>query len=234
MSEPRVEHVLCKLMRKFAITEESPILAPPGSGMDLVDRDGRIETIAGGTVLHPVGVAPVVVERPRTRRGCRRALCADRERIGFFADLAGVRFDAVLVSMALPHVRNQSLPYSGRIGAHAERIFCRKPAVPVTNHGYRTRIRRPDGKARATDGIQVTAQAAVQTSVGAFRKIVDVAFGYHGFSCVIWSGRQWHRMTEGSWNRKIKRNPRVVSTVAAENKFRKFESFTIRPIQCLD
>ena len=57
-------------------------LAAPRAEMHLVDRDRRVERVAGAARRHPRVVAPIVVERPRARGRRRRRLGEQCERVG--------------------------------------------------------------------------------------------------------------------------------------------------------
>ncbi len=66
--------------------------------MHLVDSHRRVERVARRSLVHPVGVVPVVVvAAPHHRAGGRRQLGAARKRVGLVEQRAVARADAELV-----------------------------------------------------------------------------------------------------------------------------------------
>ena len=98
MGESGLQQVPGELMRDLAVIEDVAVLAPPGTHVQLVDRDRRIEPVARAAPCHPARVAPLVIERPGARGGGRRTFGKEREWVGLVGNrLPGIRLDAVLV-----------------------------------------------------------------------------------------------------------------------------------------
>jgi hypothetical protein len=71
--------------------------------MDLVDRHGRVQSVARRAARHPVAVAPLVIQIPHDRRRFRRDFVKHAEGIGFVhLVIARARNDVVLVERSLP------------------------------------------------------------------------------------------------------------------------------------
>jgi hypothetical protein len=106
-------------VRGFAIAQEVAVgFAPPGAEVQLVGGHRRIERVGVRAPLHPLGITPIVIELPCTRRGGRRLLRVQGERVGLFADVSLVlRFDSVLVRLAGPDAGNESFPDARVVGA---------------------------------------------------------------------------------------------------------------------
>jgi len=84
VGEPEALQVLAERLGQLAIVERAvPFFRTPAPGPDvhLVDGDGRVERAARPPFLHPLRIAPFVVEVPDDRRGPRRSLRMDGERI---------------------------------------------------------------------------------------------------------------------------------------------------------
>jgi hypothetical protein len=119
--EAQRNDVVRQRMRQLAVAEHLAVAAPPRAGMQLVDRERRIERVVRAACGHPVGIVPVVAELPGARRGRRRLLGAERERIGLVGRVAVVRHDAVLVGLPAPHLRHAALPDAAVVGAPRQR-----------------------------------------------------------------------------------------------------------------
>ena len=99
MRKAPLAHMVGEWLRNVAIRRQPiAVVAPPRAQMHFVDRDRRVERVACAPRRHPCAVAPVVVERPRARRGGRRSLGELCERIGLVDFVAAIgRHDAEFV-----------------------------------------------------------------------------------------------------------------------------------------
>ena len=162
--------------------EEAAVgVAPPRAEVHLVDRDRRVERVARAPARHPVGVAPLVVERPDARRGAWRLLAEEGERIALVRHRRAVaRHDAVLVGLAVARRGREPLPDAGAVPARRSGSALGVPAVPVADHRHRARVRRPDRELRARPrGVAMAAEVLVQARVRALAEQVDVVVAQH-------------------------------------------------------
>ena len=79
--------------------------------MNFINGLRRAQRVAGGALLHPLAIAPLVVEIPHHGSGAGRLLVPDTERVGF-VDLVAVtpRLDVKFVERAFGHARDEALP----------------------------------------------------------------------------------------------------------------------------
>ncbi len=131
-------------------------LAPPRPHVNLVDRHGIVE---GGAVLasrvHPCGVAPLVTTKvPGDRRGLRRALGEEGERIRLEGRRPLRRMDLELVGDAFRDPRQEQLPEAA--GAEvAHRVDAAVPVVEIADDGHAPRVGRPDDEAVAARAVDL-------------------------------------------------------------------------------
>ena len=86
VGESHLVDVVGEAGRGFAVGERAVVIfgdAHPGAEMDFVDGLRGAQGVAGGAVLHPVVVGPLVVEVPDDRGGARRFFVEQAERVGF-------------------------------------------------------------------------------------------------------------------------------------------------------
>jgi hypothetical protein len=175
-------HVFDQAMRGVAIAEPATIFgAAPGAEVQFVDRDRRIEGIRARTIPHPCFVAPVVIEGPHPRcRGGRR-LGREGERIGLLEmTIALGGFDPVLVAAAVAGLRYDAFPDARTVPARSERMRLGIPARPVCDHRDVPCVGGPHGEAMTgAVRLRMTAQAAIESRVGAFPEEIDVVIGQH-------------------------------------------------------
>ncbi len=105
VGEAQLADVVGQAGRGFAVGQRAVVLfgdAHPRAEMDFVDCLRCAQGVAGGALLHPVVVVPLVVEIPDDRGGARRFLVQQAERVGFVdAVSVAVRFDVEFVERAL-------------------------------------------------------------------------------------------------------------------------------------
>ena len=121
-------------------------IAPPRSGMHLVDRHRPIERgVAGGAPrLHPRVIPPRVArERARDGRRLRRQLRPQRKRIGARERRPVVPLNLELVDRAVAHTRHERLPETARAEA-AHHVRASVPRVEIADDRHAPRVRRPD------------------------------------------------------------------------------------------
>ena len=122
--EAPLAHVVGERLRNVAVRRQQvAVVAPPRAQVHFVDRDRRVERVARAPRRHPRAVAPIVVERPRARRGRRRSLGEQRERIGLVDLVAAIgRHDAEFVRIAARDAGDRRLPDAGAVRAsrHAD------------------------------------------------------------------------------------------------------------------
>ena len=124
--------------------------------MHLVNGYRRVQRNAPATIPHPFLIAPVVVEIPHNRSSVWRRLCMKRERIGFVDRVAVVTgYHVVLVRLAMPDMRDKTLPDSGR-AARVKRMAPLIPTVEPAHYKNLPGIRRPDREIRTFRAIDST------------------------------------------------------------------------------
>ena len=148
--------------------------------MNLVDGNGRIERVGAVAALHPLAVAPVVVEAPHARSGPRRRLAIECEGIALVDFVAVVaRCDAILVAVAVACPGDESFPDPRVVLARAQRIRVRTPLVEIARHRHRAGIRRPHAEIDAAHcalAREMRAQLVVEARVRALLEEIGVVF----------------------------------------------------------
>ena len=149
----------------------------PGAGVDLVDRDRRIGTLADGAFGHPVAVGPAVVGGWRDDRRLRgRQLGRAGDRIGLLDDAAVGACDLELVSDARTDAGDEQLP-DARTVAQPHRVAATVPIVEAADHRDAARIGRPDREAYALDALDrlgLRAEDAAKVPMPALVEQVEV------------------------------------------------------------
>ncbi len=75
MREAQLQHVFHELVRDFTVIQEVAIgVAPPGSKMDLIDRQGCMQPLGPSAVLHPSLIVPLIGIGNRDHRSSAGAL----------------------------------------------------------------------------------------------------------------------------------------------------------------
>src|ERR1700756_5865694 len=83
--------------------------------MHLVNGLGGAQRVAAGAVLHPVLVAPLVIEVPDDGGSAGRFFVQQAERVGLVdAVSVALRFDVELIERAARHSGEKSFPDAGR------------------------------------------------------------------------------------------------------------------------
>ena len=118
---------------------------PPRLGVHLVDRERLLERFGRPAALEPGVVAPLVARPVDPRRGLRRHLGVEGERIGLQAQLPVGAVNLELVAVALSCLGDDRGPDPGRAD-RLQLVDPAVPAVPVAHHGDAARVRRPDGE----------------------------------------------------------------------------------------
>ena len=112
--------------------------------MKLVNAPGRLETVLQRAMLHPLAVAPGVVQVPHHGGGIGRALPAKGEGIAL-GDLiiATMRGNEIFVDSAVAESADESFPDAGAVIAETQRTAPRVPVVEIAHHRNRPGVRRP-------------------------------------------------------------------------------------------
>ena len=178
--EAHVERVGGELVGQLEVGERAVALErvqPPRAEVDLVDGHRALERgrTCGASASHSV-VGPLVHRLVDHRRGLRRHLGGERERVGLQPDLAVGREDLVLVVRAALDAGQEQLPDAGR--AHrAHRVQPAVPEVEVADDRDGAGGRRPHaerGAANAVDLAHVGAEAGPQLLVAPLGEQVHV------------------------------------------------------------
>ena len=182
MREAHVSHVFGQRLRDVTIGRQAVgFAAPPRAQMHFVDRHRRAKRVVLPATLHPLGIAPVVVERPRARSRRRRRLGEECVGVGLVHRLPGERrSDPVLVGLPARDSRHEALPDAGTVLAHGEYGLARVPAVEVADDRDTFGVRSPHRKRRSglpRNFAEVTAEGAVEPGVRSFAKQIDVVVG---------------------------------------------------------
>ena len=178
VGEPEALQVFAERVGQLAIVERavSFFRTPlPGPDVHLVDGDGRVEGAARAAFLHPLRIAPFVVEVPDDRGGPRRRLRVDGERIRLVHPIAALPFDVELVLRALSDPLDESLPDAG-LAARRQGVLVLVPGVPVADHVHHLRVGGPDGELGPAR-LQMRAQVLIQPEMGAFVEEVEIVVG---------------------------------------------------------
>ena len=134
MGESHVEHVGNQLPRQFDITQVAVVflgLAPPGTGVDLVDRNRPPQQISTVAPVQPLPVAPLkVFIEHHPRSGVRRVLHGTRVRVGLGRQQLSLAVgDLELVQIVVAHIGDENFPHTG-FGQWA-RMTWRAPSQPL-------------------------------------------------------------------------------------------------------
>ncbi len=185
MGEAHLLHVLRELLRHLPIIEEAGriVLRPhPRAEMDLVDAEGRVECVGPLAAGHPFVVLPGMVQRPDARGGTRRLFPCEGVRIAFLdRSPLLMRFDVVLVAVAVARLRHEPLPHARAVVPDLERMAVVIPAVEVADDAHARRVGCPHpepGTRHAIDMAGMRAELVVQAAVAAFLEKVDVVIGH--------------------------------------------------------
>ena len=178
--EAHVARVGRELVGQLEVVQRAVVLErvqPPRAEVDLVDRHRArpAARLASRCASHSL-VAPLVRRAVDDRRGLRRHLGGERERVGLQPDLAVLREDLELVVGALADVGQEQLPDAGR-AERAHRVQPPVPGVEVADDRDGARARRPDGERRAGDAVElahVRAELGVELLVAALAGQVQV------------------------------------------------------------
>ncbi len=154
-------------------------LALPGTGVQLVDRQRRIDPLAFATGQHPLLVLPVDGQRRRDlRRGVGRQLGRQGYRVGLERQDAVGPEDLVLVGFTSVQSRDEQLPDPRRM-TQAHGMPTAIPDIEVTHHRDPPGIGRPHRETHAGDAVhrgQLGSQATAEVAVIAFGEQVQVHF----------------------------------------------------------
>src|SRR5580704_14384278 len=187
--------VIGEARRHLAITERTIIFLRnphPGTEMDFVDGNRRMQGISPFAILHPVAISPLVVEIPQDRSGARRFLMPEAERV-CFVDYESVvpRNDVKLINRTLDHSGDEPLP-NARTLANTQGMGEGIPAIKAANHAYCARVRSPHAEACArlvADGSKMGSQLLVCAIVTPLVKKIKILLGQEShFSATSRSG----------------------------------------------
>src|SRR3990170_7668939 len=184
VGESHVLHVIHKGTGDLPVSEKAVVPLhgpPPGTEVDLVDREGRSKTVCRMPVFHPGIVAPLVRKIAYDGGRPRRRFPAEGKGIAFVSAVTGMAGDnVILVEGPGPDTRDEPFPYPRSIPAHAQGMRNLVPVVELADNGHALRLRRPDGKERALHAVMdqgVGAQFVVEVEVVPFLEQVDVLVG---------------------------------------------------------
>ena len=146
--------------------------------MDLVDRQGSIDPLAGRSLRLPIAVRPVVRVGAGDDRGCpRRGLRGACHRVRFLRQHVSVRpDDLVFVAGTRAGAGHEQFPDAG-LSAQTHGMTTPVPAVEVAHHRDTPRIRCPNGEAHtghALDRHRDGPEAAAQFVMRAFANEVEI------------------------------------------------------------
>src|ERR1700722_4739299 len=149
-------------------------MAPPRSGMHLVDRQRLIRQLSAACpAFHPGLISPPKrrwVGDDRGRPGRHLRLQCDR--VGLQRQQAARAEYLVLIDTAWCKSRYETLPHPG-LNALAPRVAPSVPGIEFPYHRDAARVRRPDRKTHAVDAIdahRLSTQHATEFLVPAFRQ----------------------------------------------------------------
>ena len=167
--------------RGFLPVELGAVFVQPGAEMHLVDRDRRIGRLLSRTRLHPVGVAPVVIERGRDDRGgFGRRLAAQRHRICLERQFVTAAVDdREFIALAGADARDEQFPDPAPM-AQPHGMTTAVPAVEIADDRDSTGVGRPHGKAdarRIADPHFARAEQVGEFRVAAGREKGEVLLG---------------------------------------------------------
>src|SRR5207253_3008938 len=128
-------------------------------------------------LAHPFAIVPFVVERPRARRGQRRRLRRERERIRLvdFVSTLGAD-DAEFVRAAVRNARDECFPNAGAFSARLKCVYADVPLIEVTDDGDTRGVRRPNAEPRAV-GSEMAPHRVVEPAMRSFAEQIDVMVG---------------------------------------------------------
>ena len=152
VGEAAAADVRGQLGGELAVAEPAVLLlgdAHPRPEVHLVDRIGASSAVRARRALHPVAVAPGVVEVPDDRGGRRRQLAAEAVGVGLVDAVAAAAARRSGTCSASPcEAGDEPLP-DPRVPRGRERGGARAPALEVADHMDARRVRGPDGEVDA-------------------------------------------------------------------------------------
>src|SRR5450631_2228250 len=183
VSETQLADVFGEAGRGFAVGQGTVVIfgdAHPRAQVHFVNRLRRAKRVAGGALLHPVVVVPLVVEVPDDGGGARRFLVQQAERVGLIDVVpVALRFDVEFVERAFSYSSDEALP-DARGAAGGETVGLGVPLVETANDGYGARIGGPYAEHRAglaIVGEEVGSHLFVEAVVAAFVEEVEILVG---------------------------------------------------------
>ncbi len=173
MGESMREDMVGDRIGEFVVAREAFAIgdvAAPRPQVQLVDRDRCVERDPFGPAVHPVAVAPLVVE-VGDHRGDRRWLLGGRaDGVGLLDHGAVGSGHSVQVGVADSSAIDPAGPHPGLGGAELTLVL---PPVERSSHRNRSGVRRPHGEVGAAVGGLCT-ESAMQVAVGAFVEEIPV------------------------------------------------------------
>src|SRR6516225_11077075 len=155
--------------------------AAPGTEMNFINGNGRLEPVGAGTLGEPVRVAPLIrFQISDNGAGVGAQFGSEGVGIGFERKHVSFRPDDFeFVDGAFRQFGNEDLPDAGR-AARAHRMDTAVPAIEVTDHADAASAGGPDGKLDAADaceGDEVRAKLLVGVVMAAFAHEIQIKLG---------------------------------------------------------
>ncbi len=149
----------------------------PGTEMNFVDRNRRLQRISFPARFHPLLVGPLVVEIPDDRSRTRRLFVKHAKRVGFLADVSLiVGNDVVLVQRALADSGHKAFPDTGTPACLKQMRLC-VPAIEIADDRNRTGVGCPHPKVcswLSRNRSEVSAQLVVNPVVGTLVEEMEI------------------------------------------------------------
>ena len=194
VGEAHLGNVVGQLHRQLAIAERAIALlrhAHPRAEMHLVGRHGRVEFVVLVARTHPLVVAPFVLGVPDDRRGARRNLVVEGERVSLVDPVHVIaRTDVVLVHRAAAEIGDEGFP-DARVLMRLHGMQLGIPVVEVADHGDALGIGSPHGELRTALAValgSVRAEFLEEPRVLALVEQMQIVRGQQG--CGLFLGRQ--------------------------------------------
>jgi hypothetical protein len=166
--------------RQLAVVQRlRHILLLPGTGVDFVDADGRLERIPRGPLLHPFLVGPLEpLIVPDNAGVLGRDLEEKAVGIGPQRDVSVRVLDFEFVMRARAHAGDENLPDPGQ-AQQPHRVKPPVPLVEIAHHAHPPGVGGPKGERRAghaVHGLQLRAQLGIDPLLVALIKQIEVGF----------------------------------------------------------
>ena len=175
-------------LRHFSVGVKAAIwVPPPRAGVHFVDVDRGMQPIPAGALAHPLVVAPGILIGDDLRGRAGTQFVKTGIGIGLDEDFAGSAV-ADLVPVERPGINpgNEQLPYPAQ-PVRRHRVYAPVPTIEFTDYTQPRGVRRPAGKAHATDAIallETATEYAIGLFLAAFIEQVQIVRADGGSKCV--------------------------------------------------